>query len=155
MKACLGWQLQTRRRDPLHEGSANSQTSPAPTECRHVAGPGSGQMILAGRVRLATPYLCRSYPPSRYLNRTTSLLLRKMSSSSQDNPSTWSSVRIRQEFFNYFAQNKHTFVRSSSTIPYDDPTLLFANAGMNQVSPAPAVLAGPMLNRWASTNQYF
>lgn len=92
-------------------------------------------MILAGRVRLATVYLCRSYPSSRYLNRTTSLLLRKMSSSSQDDPSTWSSARIRQEFFDYFAKNNHTFVPSSSTIPYDDPTLLFANAGMNQVSP--------------------
>ena len=92
-------------------------------------------MILTGRVRLATAYHCRSYPSSRYLNRTTSALLRKMSSSSQDDPSTWSSVRIRQEFLNYFAQNNHTFVPSSSTIPYDDPTLLFANAGMNQVGP--------------------
>jgi len=94
-------------------------------------------MILAGRVRFATTYLCRSYPSSRYLNCTTSLLLRKMSSSSQDDPSTWSSVRIRQEFFDYFAKNNHTFVPSSSTVPYDDPTLLFANAGMNQVSPCP------------------
>ena len=92
-------------------------------------------MILAGRVRLATAYLCKSHPPSRYLNRTSSLLLRKMSSSSQDDPSTWSSVRIRQEFLNYFERNNHTFVPSSSTIPYDDPTLLFANAGMNQVGP--------------------
>jgi len=94
-------------------------------------------MILAGRVILAKAYLCRSYPSSGYLNRTTSLLLRKMSSSPQDDPSTWSSVRIRQEFFDYFARNNHTFVPSSSTIPYDDPTLLFANAGMNQVSPCP------------------
>ena len=92
-------------------------------------------MILTGRVRLATTYLCRSYPSSRYLNHTRSLLLRKMSSSSQDDPGAWSSVRIRQEFFDYFARNNHTFVPSSSTIPYDDPTLLFANAGMNQVSP--------------------
>ena len=94
-----------------------------------------GPMILAARVRLATAYLCRSYPSPRYHNRTTSLLLRKMSSSPQDDPSTWSSVRIRQEFLDYFAKNNHTFVPSSSTIPYDDPTLLFANAGMNQVSP--------------------
>lgn len=91
-------------------------------------------MILAGRVRLTTTYLCKSYPSSRYLNRATPLLLRKMTSISQNDPSTWSSVRIRQEFFDYFAKNGHTFMPSSSTIPYDDPTLLFANAGMNQAS---------------------
>jgi alanyl-tRNA synthetase len=91
-------------------------------------------ILAAGRVRLATAYLCRTRPSLQHLNRTTSLPLRKMSSSSQDDPSTWSSTRIRQEFLGYFAQNNHTFVLSSSTIPYDDPTLLFANAGMNQVS---------------------
>jgi hypothetical protein len=41
--------------------------------------------------------------------------------------------KVREEFFNYFRSRDHTFVPSSSTIPYDDPTLLFANAGMNQV----------------------
>ena len=84
--------------------------------------------------RLATAYLCRSHPSSRYLNRTAPLLSRKMSSSSQDDPSTWSSARIRHEFFDYFAKAGHTYVPSSPTIPYEDLTLLFANAGMNQVS---------------------
>jgi hypothetical protein len=46
---------------------------------------------------------------------------------------SWSSTKIREEFFNYFRSKDHTYVPSSSTIPYDDPTLLFANAGMNQV----------------------
>ncbi|KAI0080521.1 hypothetical protein K474DRAFT_1657657 [Panus rudis PR-1116 ss-1] len=46
--------------------------------------------------------------------------------------SQWSSSRIREEFFKYFRDRGHTYVPSSSTIPYDDPTLLFANAGMNQ-----------------------
>ena len=45
----------------------------------------------------------------------------------------WTSRRVRQQFFDYFESKAHTFVHSSSTIPYEDPTLLFANAGMNQV----------------------
>ncbi|TFK75281.1 hypothetical protein BDN72DRAFT_757654 [Pluteus cervinus] len=44
----------------------------------------------------------------------------------------WTSARVREEFFAFFRSKNHTFVPSSSTIPYDDPTLLFANAGMNQ-----------------------
>ncbi|KAF7967705.1 hypothetical protein HWV62_21634 [Athelia sp. TMB] len=44
----------------------------------------------------------------------------------------WTARKVRQQFFDYFASKQHTFVPSSSTIPYEDPTLLFANAGMNQ-----------------------
>ena len=39
---------------------------------------------------------------------------------------------IRQKFLDYFAANAHRIVRSSSLVPANDPTLLFANAGMNQ-----------------------
>ena len=45
----------------------------------------------------------------------------------------WTSKRVRKTFFDYFQERGHTYVPSSSTIPYEDPTLLFANAGMNQV----------------------
>jgi alanyl-tRNA synthetase len=44
----------------------------------------------------------------------------------------WSANHVREEFFNFFRSKGHVFVPSSSTIPYEDPTLLFANAGMNQ-----------------------
>lgn len=40
---------------------------------------------------------------------------------------------IRKMFIDFFCQRQHTFIPSSSTIPLDDPTLLFTNAGMNQV----------------------
>jgi len=39
---------------------------------------------------------------------------------------------IRETFLNFFAANGHRIVRSSSLVPANDPTLLFANAGMNQ-----------------------
>ncbi len=42
------------------------------------------------------------------------------------------SFQIRQKFLDFFAKNGHTIVSSSSLIPAEDPTLLFANAGMNQ-----------------------
>ena len=42
------------------------------------------------------------------------------------------SPEIRHKFFTFFKKNKHEIVTSSSLIPAQDPTLLFANAGMNQ-----------------------
>jgi len=39
---------------------------------------------------------------------------------------------IRRRFLDYFIQNGHKEVHSSSLVPANDPTLLFTNAGMNQ-----------------------
>ena len=42
------------------------------------------------------------------------------------------SSEIRKNFLNYFKEKGHALVPSAPTVPMDDPTLLFNNAGMNQ-----------------------
>ena len=43
-----------------------------------------------------------------------------------------SSAQIRRDFLEFFRERAHEVVASSPVVPRDDPTLLFANAGMNQ-----------------------
>lgn len=40
-------------------------------------------------------------------------------------------TEIRKQFKDFFDQHKHTWIKSSSLIPFNDPSLLFVNAGMN------------------------
>jgi len=42
------------------------------------------------------------------------------------------SKEIREQFFAFFKEKNHKIIPSAPVIPFDDPTLLFTNAGMNQ-----------------------
>src|SRR3954453_7267163 len=46
--------------------------------------------------------------------------------------STRTAAEVRSAFLNFFARNGHEVVASGSVVPQNDPTLMFANAGMVQ-----------------------
>ncbi|MCY4563523.1 MAG: alanine--tRNA ligase-related protein, partial [Gammaproteobacteria bacterium] len=45
-------------------------------------------------------------------------------------------AEIREQYLSFFEAAGHRVVPSSSLVPYNDPTLLFTNAGMNQFKDA-------------------
>ncbi|GMI38648.1 hypothetical protein TrCOL_g12779 [Triparma columacea] len=57
-------------------------------------------------------------------------------STSQSDTDKWSTTNVRNTFVEYFkAKHNHVNQVSSPVVPLLDPTLLFANAGMNQFKP--------------------
>eukprot|EP01039_Chlorochromonas_danica_P010133 gene10133-11215_t len=86
----------------------------------------------------------------KHFSSTSSMLLRRLhcrppsltrrflasTSASFDQELQWPVERVRSQFVDYFvSKHSHVNVKSSPCVPLNDPTLLFANAGMNQFKP--------------------
>jgi alanyl-tRNA synthetase len=61
--------------------------------------------------------------------------------------------QIRTAFLDFFAKNNHHILPSSSLIPHNDPTLMFANAGMNQFKNYFTGLEKPEFTRVATSQK--
>ncbi len=62
-------------------------------------------------------------------------------------------AEIRKQYLNFFEAAGHRVVPSSSLVPFDDPTLLFTNAGMNQFKDALLGREDPGFRRAASAQK--
>lgn len=59
----------------------------------------------------------------------------KIADGSIENGVEWPANKVRETFIKFFEGKAHTNWKSSPVVPLNDPTLLFANAGMNQFKP--------------------
>ena len=67
---------------------------------------------------------------------------------------THTAADIRSQFVDFFVERYgHTNIASSPVVPHDDPTLLFANAGMNQFKPYFLGQEKPTSTRVANTQK--
>jgi len=70
-------------------------------------------------------------PPSHGISR--SLLSTSAVSTAMTGTDTldieWPAKRVRDTFVKFFEEKNHVYWKSSPVVPFNDPTLLFANAG--------------------------
>ncbi|KAG6426634.1 hypothetical protein SASPL_110861 [Salvia splendens] len=78
--------------------------------------------------------------PAHFYSTCTGIIAAEASSStpsmgSQATEIEWPAKKVRETFIKFFEDKSHVNWISSPVVPHNDPTLLFANAGMNQFKP--------------------
>lgn len=97
-------------------------------ECAHSGG-GHGTSFRTAKVAFRVRRGFVLLPSRSAVTTAYQEILRNMSTQ-------WSSEKVRQTFVDYYCKTRsHTHWPSSPVVPHHDPTLLFANAGMNQFKP--------------------
>ncbi|URD94289.1 DHHA1 domain [Musa troglodytarum] len=85
------------------------------------------------------PLRCLGFPRARVgasvFSTATSIPKQAVKMANEATPVEWPASKVRETFFRFFEDKEHVDWRSSPVVPVDDPTLLFANAGMNQFKP--------------------
>ena len=71
-----------------------------------------------------------------HLHKLSSFAMRVRPIQMSASENLWPVARVRSKFVEYFeSKHEHINYRSSPVVPVNDPTLLFANSGMNQFKP--------------------
>lgn len=88
--------------------------------------------ISSQHLHRTTPFNLRSFAPAGNMSRRESKpTVPTTAPAKWPSPEDWPASKVRSTFIDYFVNQpgfEHTFWPSSGSIPFDDDTLLFANA---------------------------